>query len=566
MFMFSGHFKVIFAVCLAILGQRSRGFLSHALVRHSATRLDCAGSNVNVTAKTEISFPHGLFNKNNNIKMNVAKYDDIQNRIADNIVKEVKEEVPVEDTLNTKLYLVLCTLLFASVSNQWSRQVIYYLCDFSSAANSFQHFNIGLNFNREQYALVASFIFSIAFIISSFIGGSVSDTGNRRVILSLSALTSGLSTILQAFITNFISLVPLRSVLGFSQGFTNPAAYTLIADLFPTQLIGRINGIYSGGIYLGGGLASFSILIDEMYGWRNTMVFIGLVCLLSSLLSSVFISDPRVSRSNNDNNSKNDIKTNTILIETVQKSNVTTSIQTSFDVWLLNVKEVMKVNEVKVILLASALRFCAGFIIGLWKAPFIFSKFPSDESYFAGINAFIVGGCGLASSLFGGLISDYISNPNLASSSIQPNGLQSKSSPRRARARVWVAAFGSMLATPFWIGFVLSDTANTALLFLFFEYLFGECWFGPTLASLFTAVPAEKRGTAQGLISVFTACGNIAPIIVGALTSGRLANFELSEVLMWSVSSLYVVSALLFAVAALMQDQMISVNSSENSV
>ena len=36
------------------------------------------------------------------------------------------------------------------------------------------------------------------------------------------------------------------------------------------------------------------------------------------------------------------------------------------------------------------------------------------------------------------------------------------------------------------------------------EYIVAECWFGPTLASLYKAVPKEVQGTAQGLFSVLT--------------------------------------------------------------
>ena len=40
-------------------------------------------------------------------------------------------------------YLALGALLFTFISNQWARQSIYYLCDFSPDATSFKHINIG---------------------------------------------------------------------------------------------------------------------------------------------------------------------------------------------------------------------------------------------------------------------------------------------------------------------------------------------------------------------------------------------------------------------------------------
>ena len=42
--------------------------------------------------------------------------------------------------------------------------------------------------------------------------------------------------------------------------------------------------------------------------------------------------------------------------------------------------------------------------------------------------------------------------------------------------------------------FVSQPDFNTALAFLFVEYLVAECWFGPTLAALYDVVPGDKRG------------------------------------------------------------------------
>ena len=40
----------------------------------------------------------------------------------------------------------------------------------------------------------------------------------------------------------------------------------------------------------------------------------------------------------------------------------------------------------------------------------------------------------------------------------------------------------SIIAAPLFAGFVLADSPQSTALFLLGEYLFAECWFGPTLA------------------------------------------------------------------------------------
>ena len=53
---------------------------------------------------------------------------------------------------------------------------------------------------------------------------------------------------------------------------------------------------------------------------------------------------------------------------------------------------------------------------------------------------------------------------------------------------------GSLLAAPLWAAFILADDPAIAALCLLGEYLTAECWFGPTLASLFSVVPKNRRG------------------------------------------------------------------------
>lgn len=116
-------------------------------------------------------------------------------------------------------------------------------------------------------------------------------------------------------------------------------------------------------------------------------------------------------------------------------------------------------------------------------------------------------------------------------------------------------AVGSILAVPAWILFIRAPTPELSVAFLFAEYIFAECWFGPTLASLFNAVPRESRGTAQSVFSVLTAAGNIAPILVGALVGGELGvSLSIGDALQWAVGGSYFLSGLLFAKVAIMED------------
>ena len=59
-----------------------------------------------------------------------------------------------------------------------------------------------------------------------------------------------IATALEAFTSSTASLIPLRSIVGASQAFYNPAAYTLLADIFPQRLIARVNGCIVSFIHI----------------------------------------------------------------------------------------------------------------------------------------------------------------------------------------------------------------------------------------------------------------------------------------------------------------------------
>lgn len=177
-------------------------------------------------------------------------------------------------------------------------------------------------------------------------------------------------------------------------------------------MLGVVNGIFGSGIYLGGALASLSILLDKNIGWRNTVNVLGAVGTAIALLVYLFAEDerqaivvtPPTSSSSSILNNENE--------------NTTKNVGDSFQDILVSLKEVVKDGDVRLLYIASALRFCAGFSIGIWKAPFIFLKFPGSEDQFASANAFIIGGCGLASSLLGGYLSDLLSAPKKMTSNL----------------------------------------------------------------------------------------------------------------------------------------------------
>ena len=53
------------------------------------------------------------------------------------------------------------------------------------------------------------------------------------------------------------------------------------------------------GMYIGVGLSSLSELLDEKYGWRNSIIFIGVISLIFAW-TNVFLTEPKRNETSKD--------------------------------------------------------------------------------------------------------------------------------------------------------------------------------------------------------------------------------------------------------------------------
>jgi hypothetical protein len=151
----------------------------------------------------------------------------LENSTTQNDEDESAQEKLKQNNLSAS-YAVLAVLLISFASNQWSRQALYYLCDFSNNADPFKHINAALGFDKEQYASLASFGFTIVFALFSLFAGSASDRYDRNIIAAWSCGVWSAATALQSFATgapskeSFLSWRDILSYLSsFSPFFSN---------------------------------------------------------------------------------------------------------------------------------------------------------------------------------------------------------------------------------------------------------------------------------------------------------------------------------------------------------
>ncbi len=253
--------------------------------------------------------------------------------------------------------------------------MLFYLCNFSPNATAYAHVNVALQFDENMYAALASFGFTIVFAAVSLFAGAVADNHDRTYLVGVACLGWSVATGLQSTATQFYQLVILRSLVGAFQAFFTPCAYTLLADLFPARRLGAVNGVFSSAIYLGGSLASISILLDQALGWRSTLQIIAFSSALVALLCLAALPEPRYA------------------IPPYSQ----TSLCARGVLALSSLQVVLRTYEAKLLFAATLFRWCAGYAIIVWKAPFVFAKFAGRDGHFASSNAVVVAVGGLGS-------------------------------------------------------------------------------------------------------------------------------------------------------------------------
>lgn len=375
-------------------------------------------------------------------------------------------------------------------------------------------------------------------IIYSLFAGSYADKSDRRALTAGSAAVWSAATLGTAAAAGYGEVLAARVVMGLACAFTTPAAYTLIRDSVPKERAAFANSLYGGGIYLGGALASLSIVLDNSVGWRGALGAIGAYGLLCSLLSGFLLPpDPKYVGDSESTAVKEKSKTAASRQPQEGKGEADTPTV------LADASAVLSIPRVRWLFLAAFFRFCSGLCIGVWSAPYFRLAFPDDSTSYAVVNAFIVGLCGVTSGVLGGYLSDKAGEAAI------------KRGVDENMGRLVIPIVGSVLAVPAWWLTIHSTTFELAMFWLGIEYLVAECWFGPAVAVLQSSVSPKRGGTAQGMFTLTGAVGNLAPSILGLLygqatSQGLEDRVALSNLLGVSVCAGYLVSSLCFYVGA----------------
>ena len=167
-----------------------------------------------------------------------------------------------------------------------------------------------LGLTDTEISLLQGLAFAIFYSTISLPIAVLSDRMSRRRIIGIGIAFWSLMTSACGLAANFWQLFAARMGVGVGEATLGPAAYSLIADLFPEEKRGRAMVIFSSGVSVGGGLAfivggmivafaataDFSgTLLADFAGWQIVFLVLGPPGILVALLMAT-VAEPRNAR------------------------------------------------------------------------------------------------------------------------------------------------------------------------------------------------------------------------------------------------------------------------------
>ncbi len=172
--------------------------------------------------------------------------------------------------------------------------------DRSIVALLVQPIQADLGISDTEISLLYGFAFAIFYTTLGIPIARLADRMSRRRIIAVGIAFWSVMTAACGLAQKFWQLFLARVGVGVGEAALSPAAYSMIADMFPKKRLARALGIYSTGVYIGAGLA-FMIgaavieavaaapvltvpLLGEIRAWQLTFIVVGLPGVLIALL------------------------------------------------------------------------------------------------------------------------------------------------------------------------------------------------------------------------------------------------------------------------------------------
>lgn len=336
-----------------------------------------------------------------------------------------------------------------------------------------------------EFQVLVGPAFVVTFSITLLFMGVAADNFNRPLVFAVGTFVFSISCFLMGFAQSYWQLLVLRVGIALGEAACRPTASSLLADMFQSDNMAVVNGVFSWGVYFGYALAFlFGLKMTDAdlfgYGWRAAYILPGAAGILLALVIPILINDPRSKLSLCCGKGQEE--------ETEQKE------KKSWAAYFKALVQAFTQPEMLLLLAAAIFRHMAGLSWANNNVNF-FNEY--HEGYDIGYWLFA---CSIAGGsvgvIAGGIVTDLLKKR------------------MGAHSRLWVQAAFLAAATPFAF---LTLTLDPPYCFvaLMAYYFCAETWFAILFTVIVEIVPAETRAfcVAVFLFVMNMLAGNLAVLV-----------------------------------------------------
>jgi MFS family permease len=354
-------------------------------------------------------------------------------------------------------YFVASLLSIVYTFNFLDRQVI------ATLAPSIQH---DLHLTNTELGNLQGLYFALFYTFWGVPLAWMADRGNRVRIVAFACTAWSLFSVACGLAQTYPMLVAARMGVGVGEAGGSPPSYALLADYFPPTRRSTALAIYSLGVPFGTGLgAAIGALVAHKYGWRVAFFVVGAPGILLALLTLILIREPR--RGGFD----------------VVDAGVspTASFGQSLADFLKSILSFLTNGTLLCTGIGAGLSAFVGYGVLLWAPSLLQKNLHMPAGSYALYYGLVSATAGAVGTFGSGWIVDRLSTLNKA-------------------WYAWLPAIVYVLSVPFFIGFVLAGTWQTAIMFIAIPYLFNNMYLAPALAVVQNAVPPARRAISSAVL------------------------------------------------------------------
>ena len=155
---------------------------------------------------------------------------------------------------------VLFVLIVVYIFNFIDRQIISILAEEIKA---------DLGIGDAEIGFLYGTAFAVFYAVFGIPLGKLADVWNRKNLIAIGLSFWSLMTALSGFARSYGVLAACRFGVGVGEASATPAAFSMLSDYFPPRLRATVLAIYSSGIYLGAGIGLFlgGAVVEAWYAW-----------------------------------------------------------------------------------------------------------------------------------------------------------------------------------------------------------------------------------------------------------------------------------------------------------